>query len=91
MGCGCGGRKNVVRSNPVAPTPANQVNARQVQPARGQAAAGQAQAAQRQALIQKTKERLQQNQVRSLGAKEDIEKRRRIQVSLRNRNNRPNS
>lgn len=93
MGCGCGGRKNVVRQGQTAPTPVNQVAARQVQPVQRQAArqaqpnTAQAQAT-RQALVQKTRERLQQNQ---MGAREDIEKRRRIQVSLRNRNNRPSA
>lgn len=96
MGCGCGGggRKNVVRQGQPASTPVNQVAARQVQPVRNQPARqvqpSPGQAA-RQALVQKTKERLQQNQAKAVGAREDIEKRRRIQVSLRNRNGRPNS
>lgn len=82
MGCGCGGRKNTARPNitaPVTPRPANSVNARQVQ----------TQSAQRQAMVQQAKERLQQNAVNQrnmMGAHEDIEKRRRIQISLRKKN-----
>lgn len=79
----------MVRQGQTAPTPVNQVAARQVQPVQRQAQPSAAQAqATRQALVQKTRERLQQNQ---MGAREDIEKRRRIQVSLRNRNNRPSA
>lgn len=75
MGCGCGGKRNTVRGSSAAvPRPAGQVNA-QVQPV------------QRQALAQQARDRLQQNSTQRniVGAREDVEKRRRIQVSLRNR------
>jgi len=81
MGCGCGGRKggSQQRSNALRPATPGSVNARQVQP----------QTTQRQSLVNAARERLQQNatsQVRNaLGGKDDIEKRKRILVSLRNR------
>jgi len=80
MGCGCGGggRRSQARSSSVTPRPAGAVNARQVQPT------------QRQALVQQAKDRIQQasaGQVRNaIGARADIERRKRIQVSLKNRN-----
>jgi hypothetical protein len=80
MGCGCGGRKGASRAGAVTPRPAGDVSGRRVQ----------TQSAQRQALAQQARERLQQNaggqQRNAVGAKDDVERRRRIQVSLRNRN-----
>ena len=79
MGCGCGGRKNTARSGAVTPRPAGEATGRI-----------QAQSAQRQILAQQARERIQQNAGgqanNTLGAKADIERRRRIQVSLRSRN-----
>jgi hypothetical protein len=79
MGCGCGGRKSNVRSNAIRPPVPGSVNARQVQ----------TQTSQRQALAKAAREKLQQNstsqQRNALGGKDDIEKRKRILVSLRNR------
>lgn len=74
MGCGCGGRRGGARANAATPRPAGQVKA-QIQPV------------QRQALAQQARERLQQNSTQKnfLGSREDVEKKRRIQVSLRNR------
>lgn len=80
MGCGCGGgRKGVSRSTAATPRPAGAVGARRVQ----------TQSNQRQVLVQQARDRL--NQVsgqakNAIGARDDIERRRRIQVSLRNRN-----
>lgn len=80
MGCGCGGRKGVQRSNAVTPRPAGDLGARRVQ----------TQSNQRQAIVQQAKERIQQmsggQANKPVGAREDLERRRRIQVSLRNRN-----
>lgn len=60
----------------MVPRPASAVNARQVQ----------AQPAQRQARVQQAREQTQPPAARNfLGAKEEMEKRRRIQVSLRKR------
>lgn len=77
MGCGCGGRKNNQRPNTVVPKPASSVNARQVQ----------VQPAQRQAQAQQAREQAQPPAAARnfLGAREEMEKRRRIQVSLRKR------
>lgn len=83
MGCGCGGRKGPTRAGAVTPRPAGDVSGRRVQ----------TQSAQRQVLAQQARERLQQNAggagqpKNNVGAQADIERRRRIQVSLRNRNN----
>jgi len=80
MGCGCGGRKGPTRAGAVTPRPAGDVSGRRVQ----------TQSAQRQVLAQQARDRLQQNaggqQRNAVGAKDDVERRRRIQVSLRNRN-----
>lgn len=82
MGCGCGGRKNTnARAKTLNIGAPNAVNARQVQ----------SQSAQRQAMVQQAKERLQQNatspskQVGFVPGREEMEKRRRIQISLRKR------
>lgn len=82
MGCGCGGGKNrPTRSAAPVPRAAGDVVGRSVQ----------TQSAQRQVLAQQAKDRIQQNaggqQRGVVGARDDIERRRRIQVSLRNRNN----
>lgn len=80
MGCGCGGRKGGHRPSAVTPNPAGALGARRVQ----------TQSNQRQALVRQAKDRIQQasggqaNKV--VGAAADIERRRKIQVSLRNRN-----
>jgi hypothetical protein len=80
MGCGCGGRKGPTRAGAVTPRPAGEVSGRRVQ----------TQSAQRQVIAQQARDRLQQNaggqQRNAVGAKDDVERRRRIQVSLRNRN-----
>jgi hypothetical protein len=79
MGCGCGGRKNNSRPSAVGPIPSGGVNARSVAP----------QAGARQALAKAARERLEQNstnaQRNALGGKDDIEKRKRILISLRKR------
>jgi hypothetical protein len=85
MGCGCGGRRNAsARSSRVATTPPSQalqagVNARQVQ----------IQSNQKQVLIQRAKEQLQQQNQNVPSALNDpqkeVERKKRIQVSLRNR------
>lgn len=81
MGCGCGGRKGPARAGAVTPRPAGDVSGRRVQ----------TQSAQRQVLAQQARDRIQQNsggrQSNVVGAQADVERRRRIQVSLRNRNN----
>jgi hypothetical protein len=78
MGCGCGGRKN--RAGAVTPRTATNPDARRVQ----------TQSNQRQAMIQQARERIQQasggKEKNFVGSKDDVERRRRIQVSLRNRN-----
>jgi len=78
MGCGCGGRKGAGSRRSVAP-PARSlqagVNARQVQ----------VQSNQRQALVQRAKEQLQQQGSNSSDPNKEVERKRRIQVSLRNR------
>jgi hypothetical protein len=80
MGCGCGGRRGAKRAAAVTPRPAGDLSARRVQ----------TQSTQRQVLAQQARDRIQQNsggqQRNAVGAKDDIERRRRIQVSLRNRN-----
>jgi len=86
MGCGCGGRKGggrtPARVQSVTPAPTGAVSGRQVQ----------VQSNTRQALVQATQDRLRQNptgdQNNIVGARADIEKRKMIQVSLRNRNKR---
>lgn len=89
MGCGCGGRRGMNSRRSVAPpSQASQlgsgVNARQVQ----------VQSNQRQALIQRAKERIQQQNgnissaARITEQQKEVERKRRIQVSLRNRNSR---
>jgi len=87
MGCGCGGRKGggrtPARVQSVTPASAGAVSGRQVQ----------VQTNTRQALVQATQERMRQNppaaQNNVVGARADMEKRKKIQVSLRNRNKRP--
>jgi len=80
MGCGCGGRKGNSRTGAVTPRPAAAPDARRVQ----------TQSNQRQALVQQARERIQQasggKDKNVVGSREDVERRRRIQVSLRNRN-----
>ncbi len=70
------------RSGAVTPRPVGAVGARRVQ----------TQSNQRQALVQQAKDRIQQasggQAKNAVGAKDDVERRRRIQVSLRNRNSR---
>jgi hypothetical protein len=79
MGCGCGGRKNNSRASTVTPRPAGAVNARQVAPQNNA----------RQALANAARERIEQNSTNSqrnlFGAREDIEKRKKILISLRQR------
>lgn len=83
MGCGCGGRRGVNsrRSTTTPPSQALQagVNARQVQ----------VQSNQKQALIQRAKEQIRQQNLPSTPGLNDpqkeVERKRRIQVSLRNR------
>lgn len=75
MGCGCGGRKNTSRSTALTPRAAG---------VRPQAPV------QRQALIQQARERalgaMAPKGSNDVGARAELERRRRIQVSLRNRN-----
>lgn len=73
MGCGCGGGRRNVGSRAVTPQP-QAANARTVQ----------TQSNQRQALIQQAKDKLMQNGGQSNSS--EAERKRRIQVSLRRRN-----
>jgi hypothetical protein len=83
MGCGCGGRRNVGSRRSAAPAAQSLqsgVNARQIE----------VQSNQRQALLQRTKEQLQQQNgspgpEKIMNSQKEIERKRRIQVSLRNR------
>lgn len=84
MGCGCGGNRRVV-SRSTAPSQALQA---------GASARAQIQSNQRQALIQKARERIQQangvqQQASGLSAQQrNLEQKRRIQVTLKNKNGR---
>lgn len=79
MGCGCGGRKGAGSSRRSVAPPSRSlqsgVNARQVQ----------VQSNQRQVLIQRAKEQLQQQNGGTSDPQKEVERKRRIQVSLRNR------
>lgn len=79
MGCGCNGRRNSVRSATVTPNSTRNlqqgITARQIQ----------SQSDQRQALVQKAKEQLQQQSLPQSNRNLEIERKRRIQISLRNR------
>jgi len=82
MGCGCGGNKRVRSTRPSQALQA------------GASARAQVQSNQRQALVQQARERIQQSngiqqqqQVSGLSVDQN-EKKRRIQVTLRSRNNR---
>ena len=79
MGCGCGGRKSGLRGRSVAP-PVPSSPSRQVR----------TQSNQRQVLVQQAKERLTQanGQSPSVVSQNEAERKRRIQISLRNKNTR---
>lgn len=66
------------RTGAITPKPAGVTNARRVQ----------TQASQRQAATDQVKDKIQQVR-NAVGSREDLERRRRIQVSLRNRNSKP--
>lgn len=80
MGCGCGGRKNSPRTNALTPRPAGRVEGRLAQNQNNQ----------RQAIVQQQLDRIQQGQTsqvrNAMSAKQDIERRKKIQVSLKKRN-----
>lgn len=89
MGCGCGGgRRNARSARSVAPSQALQSGSVSRQT--------RIQSNERQALIQDARQRIQQangvqqQQISILNEQQQKEKKRRIQVSLRNRNNRIN-